>query len=161
MLRPCAIYGPYDRAFLAYFRMIKSGWRVVLGDGSRRFQAAFGPDISAACVAAASRGPEGLHTYYLVPRDSVSWEEFGRTMELVVGRQARRLAIPDWLIQPGLLECLPPLAGEANRLRDLLPRRWEADPSRAQADLEWKATTPLAEGLKRTWEWYRQRGWIQ
>ncbi len=173
ILRPGAIYGPYDRAFLLYFRLQAKGLRVVLGRGQRIFQPVFAGDVADACLAAVTARPanvhapshvgegrEGSRSYFLVGREAVTWEEFGLQLGQVIGRSAFCVRLPEFLAQPRLLSFWPPLRPVIDRLTDVLAPRWEADTSRAEAELGWSARTPLKEGLRQTWEWYRQQGWL-
>lgn len=161
ILRPGAIYGPYDRAFLAYFRLMAKGLRVVLGRGRKLFQPVWAGDVAEACLAAVQARPDGVHRYYLVRREAVSWEQFGSLVEKFSGRSAFTVRLPEFLVQPVLLKIFwPPARPVADRLADVLEERWEADPGLAAHELGWEARMPLEEGIRQTWAWYRRQGWI-
>lgn len=160
ILRPGAIYGPYDRGFLIYFQLVTRGLRPVFGDGSRIFQPVFGPDVAEACLLALAAPEANRRPYFTVPREVFTWEDFGLTMARVLGRRPIALRVPDFLAQPRLLARFGPTRALADRLALYLPRRWEADPSRARKELGWEARTTLEEGLRRTYDWYRQAGWL-
>lgn len=159
MLRAGAIYGPWDRAFLAYFKLVRLGVKPVLGDGDRTFQPVHAADVAAAAVAA-TRAPDGLNPYFIVPKDFVTWTEFGRAIERAMDRKAFTIKLPEMLLRPDRLEKIPFAAAAADRFKDFFCDRWEADPAKAERDLHWIAETPLAEGLSSTYRWYRDQGWI-
>ncbi len=160
ILRPGAIYGPYDRGFLVYFQLIGRGLRPVFGDGSRIFQPVFGPDVAEACVRALAAPEANRRAYFTVPRESFTWESFGLTLARVMDRKPVALRVPEFLAQPKLLARFGPTKAAADRLALYLPKRWEADPGRARQELGWEARTPLEQGLRQTYDWYRQAGWI-
>ncbi len=160
ILRPGAIYGPYDKDFFMYFRLIALRLRLLLGQRRRIFQPVWAGDVALACVAALRQRAGGLRSYFIVGRETVTWEDFSLAVAKVAGRKAACVRLPELLFQPRLLELMPSLRPVADRLADLLEERWEADPSRAQEELGFSAATQLEDGLKQTWEWYKQQGWI-
>ncbi len=160
ILRPGAIYGPYDRGFLIYYRLIGRGLKPVIGDGQRIFQPVFGPDVAAACVLALKSHKANRRSYFTVPRTAVTWEQFGAALERVMERHAWFLRVPEFILWPRALEAFPPTRALADRLNLYLAKRWEADPARAADELGWTAQTPLEEGLKLTYDWYRKENWL-
>ena len=74
-----------------------------------------------------------------------------------IGRSAR--VAHAFLFHPDRLARIPGLAAVADRFRDFHAMRWHSDPSRAREELGWTAATPLEQGLRRTWEWYRANRW--
>jgi len=160
ILRPGGIYGPYDRAFLVYFRMAWRRFRPILGDGSKIFQPVFAPDVARACVMALEAPRGKSSAYYIVPKECSTWESFSTAVEKTVGRKSFSFHIPDWLLQPWILDLWPWARGVADQLRMLKAARWEADPSKAKEELGWSAQTSLEEGLVQTWDWYRSQKWI-
>jgi dTDP-D-glucose 4,6-dehydratase len=41
------------------------------------------------------------------------------------------------------------------------PRWWLCDATRARAELGWRESTTLQEGLRETYLWYLQAGWMR
>ncbi len=77
----------------------------------------------------------------------------GMLLNIGSGRETTVLALYDTLARLTGFGLRPEFA--APKAGDLL--RSVLDPSRAKAALGWEAWTPLAEGLRRTVEWYRGR----
>lgn len=159
MLRAGAIYGPWDKAFLAYFKLVKLGVKPVLGDGERTFQPVHAQDVSQAAIAA-THAPDGINAYFIVPKDCVTWTEFGTAIERAMDKKAFTIKLPEMLLRPDRLEKLPFAKAAADRFKDFFCDRWEADPSKADRDLGWTAETSLSDGLLSTHRWYRDQNWI-
>ncbi len=159
MLRAGAIYGPWDRAFLAYFKMVKLGIKPVLGDGDRTFQPVHAEDVAQAALAALS-APDGLNAYFIVPREAVTWTAFGTAIERAMDRKAFTIRLPEALLRPDRLERIPFAKAAADRFKDFFCDRWEADPAKAERELHWTATTSLSDGLASTHRWYRDQNWV-
>jgi nucleoside-diphosphate-sugar epimerase len=159
ILRPGALYGPNDKAFLEYFRMVKFRLRPMLGDGLRQFQILFAPDVAEAALRAVYAPTGEARAYYIVPPTPETYRSFGAAIERAMDRKAIGVRIPAFLFHPDRLARIPGLAAVADRFRDFHSMRWDSDPSRAKEELGWTAATPLDQGLRRTWEWYRARRW--
>ncbi|MEK7474945.1 MAG: NAD(P)-dependent oxidoreductase [Candidatus Coatesbacteria bacterium] len=158
-LRPGALYGPADRAFLAYFKLVRLRLKPQLGDGLRRFQILYGPDVADAALCAL-RAPAGEpRAYYIVPPEPETYRSFGAAIERAMGRRALTVRAPAFLLHPDRLARIPGLAAVADRFHDFHALRWHSDPSRAREELGWTASTPLESGLKLTWDWYRANRW--
>lgn len=160
ILRPGGVYGPYDKAFLVYFRMAWRRFRPILGDGSKIFQPVFASDVAQACVMAQKAPRDKISAYYIVPKKCSTWKSFSAAVEKTVGRKSFSFHIPDWLLQPWILSLWPWERGAADQLKMLKADRWEADPSKAYKELGWSAQTSLEEGLVATWDWYQSQKWI-
>ena len=160
MLRPGAIYGPYDKAFLAYFKPVEKGLRAMLGAGRKVFQPVHAADVASAVVAAAIARPAGLKKYFIVGPSTVTWEEFGSELSRAGGKNPVCIRVPEFLIPRRLLGLFPPTSAVADRLLDLLADRWDSDPRLAEKELGWKARVSLKDGLKETWDWYRNNHWV-
>ncbi len=159
MLRAGAIYGPWDRAFLAYFKMVRTGVKPVLGTGDRTFQPVYAADVADAALAATT-APDGLNAYFIVPKTCVTWTEFGTAIERSMDKKAFTIRLPEALLRPDRLGKLPFAKAAADRFKDFFCDRWEADPAKAEKDLGWTAETSLSDGLASTHRWYRDQNWL-
>jgi nucleoside-diphosphate-sugar epimerase len=165
ILRPAALYGPNDAAFLAYFKLVKYRMYPVLGDGLREFQILYAPDVADAAVRAvgapSAKPPAGgARAYFIVPPVPETYLTLGAAYRRAMNRSAVTIRIPAFPFHPDRLARIPGLAAVADRFRDFHALRWHSDPSRARDELGWTAATPLEQGLRQTWEWYRSNGWL-
>jgi len=155
ILRPGALYGPNDAAFLAYFKLVKYRLCPKLGNGLRQFQILYAPDVAEA-VPLSLNAPKGdARAYYLVPPAPETYISLGAAYRRAMNRDALTIRIPAFLANPDRLARIPGLAAVADRFRDFYALRWHSDPSRARDELGWTASTPLEQGLRQTWEWYK------
>ena len=98
----------------------------------------------------------------------ISWTELAGTAAGLMGRRARVVTLP-----PGLAYA----AGFAAEIWSRISRRpgivsrdkiveagfpaWVCDPSRAAAELDFRARTSMREGLATTLAWYKEAGWLR
>ena len=145
-LLPVNLYGPRDNFDLLSSHVIPAMLRkfveanergeatvTLWGDGSPTREFLYVEDAAAAVVAAAERY-EGADPVNVGSGEEISMRDLAETIRALVGFEG---SVTWDATQPN---------GQ--------PRR-RLDTSRALERFGWKATTPLAEGLKKTLEWYR------
>jgi UDP-glucose 4-epimerase len=136
-LRYFTVYGPRQRpdmAFHRFFRAARDGEPIhVYGDGEQTRDFTYVTDAVAATRAAAVSGRPGC-AYNVGGGERVSLNRVLQAMEGVTGRRFRIIREE----------------AQKGDMRDTF-----ADTSAAQRDLDFRSTVPLAEGLKRQWDWIR------
>lgn len=145
VLRPSNVYGPGQSlhggfgVIPAAMGCIRQGTPMTLwGDGASLRDYLYIDDFVTACLAALRHSSHGTC----------------RVLNVCSG-EATRLS--------DLLEQIERVAGQA-LLRDLRPARAVdlhsvlLDGRRARSELTWVPQTPLPEGLRKTWEWFRASG---
>jgi UDP-glucose 4-epimerase len=141
ILRYCNVYGPRQHPYteegqvVALFSRLLLGGRepTIFGDGDQERDFAFVGDIVDANVRALEAGSGGIFN-------------LGTGRGLTVNRLYELLA--DLTGYKGTVHYAPARPGEVFRIA--------LDASRARSSLGWEATTPLAEGLRRTVDWIRE-----
>ena len=175
ILRPPAVYGPRDRAFLTFFRMVARGWAPVFGDGSQELSLVYVGDLAAAIVHLVE-GVEQTRAgglYYVAHPETCTARGLVRSIGESIGAAARAgrvprvLRIPRFVVRPlfTLTGGAAWLAGRATMLsrdkaEEILAEAWTCSPAALEADTGWRAETDLASGLRRTAAWYREAEWL-
>jgi UDP-glucuronate 4-epimerase len=135
VLRYFTVYGPRQRPDMAFARMVEALAHEqefeLYGDGQQSRAFTFVADAVAATVAAMERAPGGA-VYNVGGGAEATMRTAIETLERVTDR---RLDVVG----------RPAAKGDV--------RRTAPDTSRIEADLGWRATTPLADGLAAQWEW--------
>jgi UDP-glucose 4-epimerase len=139
ILRPSFAYGPgQERTKLVphVITGLLAGESPELSSGERLLDLVFAPDVGEAYLAAA-----------------VADEVDGATIDIGVGSLTSVRTVVSTIVE--LLGATPgaPAFGRV-KVRPL-EQQIEVDPEVAAATLGWRARTPLAEGLRRTIDWYR------
>jgi nucleoside-diphosphate-sugar epimerase len=134
-LRYFTVYGPRQRPDMAFTRVLSalaSGTAFPLyGDGSASRSFTYVADAVAATIAAMERGGAG-EIYNVGGGEEATMSEALALAERV---SERSLEIERRTVATGDV------------------RRTKADGGKAEHDLGWSPTTPLAEGLRAQWEW--------
>jgi nucleoside-diphosphate-sugar epimerase len=168
IVRPAAVYGPRDRDFLAAFK--QASRRVALHAVPRdhSFSVVHVVDLVAALLRAAERPATAGRTYFVAADEPITWGQLYDEVAAAAGSRPIQLQVPHSAVRMAahagdLLSTLTGRATLLNRNKAALarPRWWLCDASRAQADLEWRAAVPLQVGVRDTYNWYVDAGWLR
>ena len=167
ILRPVGIYGPGDRRFLKLFRGVARGRFPMIGKGEVLYHLTHVEDVVRGLV----RGYESIHevegeAFILAGSRYTTIRELVGIIAHQAGVAPPRLRLPagPMLAAAALCEAVcRPLGIEP----PLYPRRLDFflkdrafDITKAREKLGWEPQVSLEQGIQRTLEWYRQRGWL-
>ena len=133
------VYGPRQRPDMAFTPLLEaldagSAFRL-FGDGSASRSFTFVADAAAGMVAAMERGRAG-ELYNIGGGEEATMIEAIALAEQLAGRE---------------------LDVERHGVATGDVRRTRADVAKAERELDWRPTTPLADGLRAQWEWVAAR----
>lgn len=167
VIRPCAIFGPYDRDFLTLFRLAHRGFVVYPGVAQHWLSLLHVDDVVTGLMAAATRKEAVSRVYFLSSAMPVQWRALGESIASVMSRRVRHVNVPGPLVQGAsvageLLGRLTRRAMLANRSKAALSREpyWVCSASRARAELGFTESRSLPEAVRDTYYWYRKSGWL-
>jgi nucleoside-diphosphate-sugar epimerase len=168
IVRPPSVYGPRDRnQFLPAFRLARSGWAPVLGDGLQELSLIHVRDLADALLAVADRREAEGKTYHAAHPEVVTQRQLFAAVGRAVGRKVRVVALPRpvvWAVLYGV-GAVADFVGSATVLRptkaaEFFAPAWTCSSEALVKDVGWKARLPLEEGLAETAHWYREAGWL-
>jgi nucleoside-diphosphate-sugar epimerase len=166
IVRPPIVYGPRDRGLLTLFQIAERGLAPMFRP-EKYYSLCHVRDLVRGIADAGEAAVAAGRVYHLA--EARAWSASALIAEIArtVGRRPRLLPVPE-----ALLRLLGPLAdriradfglgGRAfgDKVREILPRFWIADVSRAREDFGFRARIDLGEGLSETAAFYRRVGWI-
>lgn len=166
VIRPAVVYGPGDRGLLTMFRAATRGLVPVPG-GTRRIQLVAAEDAGPAIASAAERRDLAGRSGFLCDPAAVAIQDLCRLLAALPEKPARLLRVPDLVVRAaGAIETWAEtvtrrsLAFNADKAREILAGDWLCDPGPLLRDLGVSRLTPLEAGLRRTWNWYKDCGWL-
>ena len=166
VLRPGGVYGPRDSDLLPLFRLAARGWTAIPRSDAP-LQPVYVADVASAVLAALEAAP-APHPLPVAAAERHSWRALASALMAAVERPGRVLRLPSaiFLTVGALSELAGRLTGKApafdrRRARDLSAYAWTCDIESSRRHLDpWRPRVGIEEGLARTAEWYRRRGWL-
>jgi dihydroflavonol-4-reductase len=167
IVRPPAVYGPYDAEMLTVFRAARLGVVPVFGDGSQELSLIYAPDLALALLAAGTSGATVGGWFYACHAEVVTSRDLVRAIATAMGRSARVIPLPRWLADGvfTVTSAAARIRGKATLLtpdkaREFFAEAWTCDPAALEEATGWRAGHDLTAGARATAEWYRQAGWL-
>jgi nucleoside-diphosphate-sugar epimerase len=168
ILRPPAVYGPGDTAFLKLFQAIQGHVAPHFGGGHKAISLAFVQDLARIVVNCLTHPAVVGKIYHVASQEVVTIGELTRQIAAGMNVWTIRLPLPAVALAPlclagDLVARLTKRPGTLSRdkYEELRAPGWVGDTSRIRADLGGLAMTPLAAGIAETIAWYRRQGWLR
>jgi nucleoside-diphosphate-sugar epimerase/predicted dehydrogenase len=166
ILRPGTIYGPGGKIFFPRIGYsLKNQVFLIIGRGEHVLPLTYVENVADAICLAGTRAEAIGQIYNIVDDDNITQRAYLDELVRMVGLKARIVHVPFGClyVTASLLEAQAVLSKTTpflSRYRLVCGAKdLRYDTSRAKQQLQWKPDVSLAEGLSRTFEWYRhQRG---
>jgi len=180
VVRPPIIFGERDRIGLDMFRMVdRLRTHVVPGLARYRMSLIHVADLAQMLILAAHGGrrlpapedsgaPPGQGYYFAACDEHPAYCDLGQMIGRALGHRhicnVHVIALLIWILA-GANETAGralgrPLYLNLDKAREVTAGSWVCSPQRAIDELGFAVAAPLAERLRRTGEWYRQKGWL-
>ncbi|MGB8222339.1 MAG: NAD(P)-dependent oxidoreductase [Polyangiales bacterium] len=166
IVRPSGVYGPGDVDYFNLFRSAMLGWNLFFGNRQRCMSIIYVDDCVRGILEAAKHDKTVEKGYFLTSDEQVTWEQFQSEILRVVGRPVRTVDLPRQVIS------IAAIGGEIASWIDKKPRllnlqkakmgaqqAWTCVGDAARADFGFVTEVDLAEGARRTHEWYAANDW--
>jgi nucleoside-diphosphate-sugar epimerase len=167
VVRPCSVFGPWDRDFLTLFRLAERGIVLYPGVAQQWISLLYVDDLLDGLVAAATSREAIARKYFLASESPVQWRTLGELMATAAGKRARHIDLPVALVGAAaiageLVSRITQRATLVNRSKAMLavPRYWVCSASRARQELGFAPSRSLPDAIRETYLWYRKSGWL-
>jgi len=168
IVRPSGVYGPGDVDYFNLFQSVMRGWNVYFGNRERYMSIIYVDDCVRGILEAAKHEKSVGGGYFLTSDEPVTWEQFQSEIVRVIGDSVRTLDLP------AVLPSVAAIGGEIASRIDNKPRllnlqkakmgaqqAWTCVGDAARRDFGFAAEIDLAEGVRRTHDWYVENDWYQ
>jgi len=166
VLRPTAVYGPWDLEMLPFFRLAARGWLPLPGGAAARVTLIHAEDAAEGVAALAESAPPG-QTFVLADATPTGYDgaALARALAAALGGEPRRLAIPAPLARAaglaggwwGRVSGRPGMV-TPGKIREILHADWSLSSGEAPSGALWQPRWGLADGFQDTARWYRGTG---
>jgi nucleoside-diphosphate-sugar epimerase len=164
IVRPAEVYGPRDRRLLKLFRAVASRKFVMIGGGRNQHHLVYVDDLVQGMRLAEEKDAALGEIFVLAGESSIETQGLVRTVADVLQVAAPRRSIPLGPVVAAAVVCeavcrpfgiQPPIYP---RRVDFFRSDFSFDISKAKGVLGYRPRFDLASGLRRTAEFYRERG---
>lgn len=162
IIRPPAVYGPCDRDFFLFFRMVKKGFYPYWG--KCYYSLLYVDDLVQGIIKAAESEEAEGRTYYLSDGCIHSNDEIVFEIMQAMETRAIRLRVPapvlDLLARVSERLVRGKSIINTDKLREIRHSHWTCNSQKAGKELGFVPKVSLKEGIKWTADWYKIHRWI-
>ena len=165
-IRAPPVYGPRDRDFLQYYRLVKRGLRVIVGRNNA-MSLLYVKNLAAAVAACVLNPAAYGQSFFIADDGECDWDGFSSMVEASLGRRTVRLRVPEPVVAAVAFcsEAVKPFLRNAplidrHKLLDMRQPRWVVSTAKAERLLGFRPAIGTAQAIAETGRWYEERGWI-
>ncbi|MCX7793189.1 MAG: NAD(P)-dependent oxidoreductase [Thermodesulfovibrionales bacterium] len=161
ILRPTAVYGPRDRDFFVFFKMVNAG--IMPYFGKAYYSLIYVEDLVKGIILGALRPEAQGKIYFLADGSIITSDEIAFAIAESLQKKPVRIRIPRNLM-PFIGRLASKVAKNSiinnDKLIELRYTHWICDISRARDELGFNPKVNIREGMKWTANWYRLHRWL-
>ena len=167
IIRPVSVFGPGDKDFLQYFRLIKKHLAMFIGFRQKYYNFIFVDDLVEMISKTVNNKKAYNETFFAGGTDMLSIQQFVHYIESVMNTRALHLHTPQFLLYPiavvsemfALFSHRPPIVNR-EKIKEFKEDYWLVSNEKTKKILDFETTGYMLDKLKMTYQWYKYKGWI-
>jgi dihydroflavonol-4-reductase len=166
-LRPPGIYGPRDRDYVEFFKMVRSRLTLTVGVRDRLMSMVYVDDVIAALLRMADVSLPHGRFYYISDGEFHTWEQLARMAGEILDKKPVIVKVPSPMgTVIGEISELwgriikKPLAYNRVRATKARQRAWTCRSNYMSSELGFTPSWLLNDALPITIRWYQEHGWL-
>lgn len=167
IIRPSAVYGPRDREWFDYFKLIIRGIQPLIGLREKYMSLIHSEDLVDGIIRAADNPAAAGKIYFLANETYYSVKQIGLAMCMAVKSRPLCVRIPHCVVY--LIGVLGEAIGKIKhqdvlfniqKVRESIQPAWICSVEKAERELGFRQHFGIIEGMEDTYRWYKANGWL-
>jgi nucleoside-diphosphate-sugar epimerase len=167
ILRPAAVYGPRDTAFLPLFKAVRAHLLPLIGGGRMELSFVQVRDLAEAAATCLSAAAAPGKIFNVASPEIATSRQFADQIAAQLPAWTLTVPVPAAALWPlcWAQDCVSRLTGKPaivsrQKYPELSAAGWVCDPTRLREEIGFTCATGLAAGIAETLAWYRKQGWL-
>jgi nucleoside-diphosphate-sugar epimerase len=167
ILRPCAVYGPRERDFFTFFKLISKRIKLYLNGRVQRISLCYVQDVIQAILLAAESQTTSGEIFFLSDGNDYSVKEVLDLIAQTMDIHALRIRVPKRMILGiaffseyfSKISQKPSLMNKG-KAKEMVQEDWTCDITKVKTILGFQPQFQLSEGIRLTYHWYKNEKWL-
>lgn len=167
IVRPPSVYGPRDSDILTIFKYVNSGFKPKIGKKEKKISIVHVSDLVRGIILAAQHKKAENEIFFIANEQNFSLTEFMNLIANVMDKKGLVITVPEFMLDVAAFfsENLARITGKVaivnrDKVREMKQQYWLVDSSKAKNLLGFSPIIDMKQGLKETYLWYQQQGWL-
>ena len=167
ILRPCAVYGPRERDFFTFFKLISKRIKLYLNGHVQRISLCYVQDVIRAILLAAESQTTSGEIFFLSDGNDYSVKEVLDLIAQTMDIHALRIRVPKRMILgiAFFLEYFSKISQKPSlmnkgKAKEMVQEDWTCDITKVKTILGFQPQFQLSEGIRLTYHWYKNEKWL-
>jgi nucleoside-diphosphate-sugar epimerase len=167
IIRPPAVFGPRDKDVLEIFKWVSYGLRPVLGSSAKTLSVVYAPDLAKGIVRATVDERTTGEIYNIADPTIYTFSSIMDQLATFIHKRSIQVHLPKEVVysMAAITQVVSymnkkPAILNIEKARDLLQKHWVCNPQKIQEHIGFHTTTCMDEGMKKTYTWYKEQGWL-
>jgi nucleoside-diphosphate-sugar epimerase len=167
ILRSSVVYGPRDRAFLSFLKLIAKKTKFSLLGATQWISMCYVSDLVDSLVKSGKVGAGDGEIFFISDGRCYRMEEIGDAFSAAMRTRAFRLRVPGCLIRGigSISETISrftdqPCLFTRDKAKEMVQENWTCDITKAKNMLDYRPMIDLIRGTEITVDWYRKNNWL-
>lgn len=165
--RAPAVFGERDTEIFIFFNTYSKGLMTTIGFDRKVISLIHVKDLVKGFYQAAISEKSIGELYFVSSEKYYTWDEVGQATSKALNKKAFWVKVPHFMVytiaafaQFFSYFSSKPATLNIEKAKDITRKAWICDTSKAKRDFNYNQEISLAEGIKRTIDWYKEMKWI-
>lgn len=166
VVSPSAVYGPRDKDFFQFVKLIDKGLEFYIGTGRQMISLVYVKDLARVVIQLLAV-PAMNRRYLVSDRIHYNKEQLGSTIKELLQKNTIKVKLPLIPVRLGVaaIEKMYQLFGRRpflnlQKITEISSANWTCNSNDLWSDLAASPQYPLWEGMKETIQWYQENKWL-
>lgn len=165
-IRAPGVYGPRDRDFFQYFKLVQLGIRVIVGE-RKCMSFVYVKTLAAAIVDCVDNPAVFGQAFFIADESPYDWDQFSTMIEAALEKKAFRIHVSEGAVAAlaAVSEAMKPFTKKPplidnSKLVEIRQSRWVVSTSKAERVLGFQPAIKTRDAIDETARWYKEQGWL-
>jgi nucleoside-diphosphate-sugar epimerase len=152
---------------LEMFKWVSYGFRPIIGSAEKTVSLIYAPDLARGIVQATIDNRTCGEIYNISDPEIFTFSSIIDYLAAFFNKKTVQIRLPMGLVYSiaGIAQFIAMLGNKTavlniEKARDLLQKHWVCDPKKIQMHIGFQTTTSVYDGIKKTFQWYKEKGWL-